>query len=33
VILLDVDNGPEAFVSSGNVGLYGDPGLAAAGRR
>jgi len=30
VILLDVDNGPEAFVSSGNVGLYGDPGLAAA---
>jgi spermidine synthase len=29
-ILLDVDNGPEAFVSSGNVGLYGDQGLARA---
>jgi spermidine synthase len=29
-ILLDVDNGPEAFVSSGNVGLYGDQGLATA---
>jgi spermidine synthase len=28
-ILLDVDNGPEAFTSSGNRGLYGDHGLAA----
>jgi spermidine synthase len=29
-ILLDVDNGPEAFATSGNAGLYGDAGLAAA---
>ncbi len=29
-ILLDVDNGPAAFATSGNAGLYGDAGLAAA---
>lgn len=29
-ILLDVDNGPDAFTSTGNAGLYGDAGLAAA---
>jgi spermidine synthase len=29
-ILLDVDNGPEAFATSGNGGLYGDIGLFAA---
>ena len=29
-ILLDVDNGPDAFTASGNVSLYGDAGLAAA---
>jgi spermidine synthase len=29
-ILLDVDNGPDAFTSSGNAGLYGDAGLRAA---
>ena len=29
-ILLDVDNGPDAFTASGNVGLYNDAGLAAA---
>jgi spermidine synthase len=28
-ILLDVDNGPAAFASAGNAGLYGDAGLAA----
>jgi spermidine synthase len=31
-ILLDVDNGPDAFTASGNVTLYGDRGLAAARR-
>lgn len=30
VVLLDVDNGPEAFVSSGNASLYGDRSLAIA---
>jgi spermidine synthase len=30
VILLDVDNGPEAFTASTNVGVYNDKGLAAA---
>jgi spermidine synthase len=30
VILLDVDNGPSAFTSSDNDGLYDEPGLAAA---
>ncbi len=30
VVLLDVDNGPAAFTASGNAGLYGDRGLAAA---
>lgn len=30
VILLDVDNGPEAFTSQINVGLYGDNALASA---
>jgi spermidine synthase len=29
-ILLDVDNGPAAFATSGNAGLYSDAGLAAA---
>jgi spermidine synthase len=29
-ILLDVDNGPDAFTATGNVALYGDDGLAAA---
>jgi len=29
-VLLDVDNGPEAFASSVNGGLYGDTGLFAA---
>jgi spermidine synthase len=31
-ILLDVDNGPAAFATSGNAALYGDAGLAAARR-
>lgn len=29
-ILLDVDNGPDAFTAAGNAGLYSDNGLAAA---
>lgn len=29
-ILLDVDNGPDAFTATGNSSLYGDAGLAAA---
>ncbi len=29
-ILLDVDNGPAAFATSGNAGLYNDAGLGAA---
>jgi spermidine synthase len=29
-ILLDVDNGPSAFASSNNAGLYDDRGIAAA---
>jgi spermidine synthase len=29
-ILLDVDNGPVAFSTQGNSGLYGDAGIAAA---
>ena len=29
-ILLDVDNGPDAFATAGNTALYGDAGLAAA---
>ena len=29
-VLLDVDNGPDAFTASGNVRLYNDEGLAAA---
>jgi spermidine synthase len=29
-ILLDVDNGPSAFATAGNAGLYGDAGIAAA---
>lgn len=29
-VLLDVDNGPDAFTASGNAGLYDDRGLAAA---
>jgi spermidine synthase len=29
-ILLDVDNGPDAFTSSTNAALYGDAGLTAA---
>ena len=28
-VLLDVDNGPEAFTTPGNTWLYGDQGLAA----
>ena len=28
-VLLDVDNGPDAFTASRNAGLYGDSGLAA----
>ena len=28
-VLLDVDNGPDAFSASDNAGLYGDRGLAA----
>ena len=32
-ILLDVDNGPAAFATSGNAGLYNDAGLAAARAR
>ena len=28
-ILLDVDNGPDAFTATGNASLYGDTGLAA----
>lgn len=28
-VLLDVDNGPDAFTTSGNTWLYGDDGLAA----
>jgi spermidine synthase len=31
-ILLDVDNGPNAFARKGNEGLYGTDGLAAIGR-
>lgn len=31
-ILLDVDNGPDAFTTAGNAGLYGDRGLAATHR-
>ncbi len=29
-ILLDVDNGPDAFTATGNASLYHDPGLASA---
>jgi spermidine synthase len=29
-VLLDVDNGPSAFTTEGNAGLYDDRGLAAA---
>ena len=29
-VLLDVDNGPAAFTSAGNAGLYDDRGVAAA---
>ena len=29
-VLLDVDNGPAAFTTAGNAGLYDDSGLAAA---
>lgn len=29
-ILLDVDNGPDAFTATGNAALYGDAGIAAA---
>jgi spermidine synthase len=29
-VLLDVDNGPDAFTTSGNASLYSDHGLAAA---
>ena len=29
-VLLDVDNGPDAFTAATNAGLYGDQGLAAA---
>jgi spermidine synthase len=28
-LLLDVDNGPDAFTTSGNTWLYGDNGLSA----
>jgi spermidine synthase len=28
-VLLDVDNGPEAFTATANAGLYGDAGLGA----
>jgi spermidine synthase len=31
-VLLDVDNGPDAFTTSTNAGLYGDDGLAAIRR-
>lgn len=31
-ILLDVDNGPDAFTATGNAALYSDAGLAAARR-
>jgi spermidine synthase len=31
-VLLDVDNGPDAFTSARNAGLYADEGLAAARR-
>jgi spermidine synthase len=31
-VLLDVDNGPAAFTSPGNAGLYSDAGLAAVRR-
>ena len=31
-VMLDVDNGPDAFTQSGNAQLYGDRGLAAARR-
>ncbi len=31
-ILLDVDNGPDAFTLAGNASLYGDAGIAAARR-
>jgi spermidine synthase len=31
-ILLDVDNGPDAFTATGNAALYADAGLAAARR-
>jgi spermidine synthase len=30
VVLLDVDNGPAAFTTSENTGLYGDRGIASA---
>ena len=29
-VLLDVDNGPDAFTAAGNSGLYDDQGLATA---
>lgn len=29
VVLIDVDNGPDAFTESGNAGLYNDRGIAA----
>jgi spermidine synthase len=28
-VMLDVDNGPDAFTAAGNAGLYGDRGIAA----
>ena len=31
-ILLDVDNGPDAFTLAGNASLYGEPGIAAIRR-
>jgi spermidine synthase len=31
-VLLDVDNGPAAFTSADNAGLYGDAGVMAARR-